>query len=75
MENQNNVLEITILGGQKIRIESVRVNGDIFDSTGNLIERGHFIELNSEETAKLSREDIQKIADLWSSLQSAIGGE
>ena len=75
MENQNNVLEITILGGQKIRIESVRVNGDIFDSTGNLIERGHFIELNSEETAKLSREDIQKIADLCSSLQSAIGGE
>lgn len=58
-------VEVSIGGGQKLRIESVRVCGDVIDADGNAIERGHFIELDAAQVSALGEENIQGIADVW----------
>lgn len=58
-------VEVSIGGGQKLRIESVRVCGDLIDADGNAVERGRFIELDAAQVAALGQENIQGIADVW----------
>lgn len=58
-------VEVSIGGGQKLRIESVRVCGDIIDADGNAIERGRFIELAAAQVSALGQQNIQGITDIW----------
>lgn len=58
-------VEVSIGGGQTLRIESVRVCGDVRDASGKTIERGRFIELDAAQVAALGQENIQDIADVW----------
>ena len=58
-------IEVSIGGGQKLHIESVRVCGDLIDADGNAVERGRFIELDAAQVSALGQENIQGIADIW----------
>lgn len=58
-------VEVSIGGGQTLRIESVRVCGDVIDADGNAIERGRFIELDAAQVSALGQQNIQGIADVW----------
>lgn len=58
-------VEVSIGGGNVLRIESVRVCGDVRDTSGKTIERGRFIELDAAQVAALGQENIQDIADVW----------
>lgn len=58
-------VEVSIGGGNVLRIESVRVCGDVRDASGKTIERGRFIELDAAQVAALGQENIQDIADVW----------
>ena len=58
-------VEVSIGGGNVLRIESVRVCGDVLDASGKTIERGRFIELDAAQVAALGQENIQDIADVW----------
>lgn len=68
-ENNSTQLEVTITNSQKIRIDNVRVNGDILDSDGNIVTRGAGIELDSAQVAALGAAAIQGLADVWSAQQ------
>ena len=72
-ENNSTQLEVTITNGQKIRIDNVRVNGDILDADGNVVTRGAGIELDSAQVAALGATAIQGLADVWNAQQSTQG--
>lgn len=68
-ENQNNEtdnrLEVEINDGRKMKIDSVRVNGDVFDADGNLLEKGRFIELTAAQVAAFGQANIQPFANAY----------
>ncbi len=58
-------LEVNISNNQKLRIDSVRVNGDIVDADGNLVTQGAGIELSAEQVKSLGAANVQGLADVF----------
>lgn len=73
-ENETNStpqpLEVNITNDQKIRIQNVRVNGEILDAQGNVLTSGAGIELDFAQVASLGATAIQALANVWAAQQS-----
>lgn len=49
-----NALEIPISGNRKMSVDSIRINGDIYNTQGELLEEGRFVEMEGySDAAKL----------------------